>query len=212
MSGPSSTPRGRDATRSREAILDAAERLFAEHGREGASLQAIGAAAGVSRGLPSYLFGSKEDLYRAVLERLLQAERAAVSAAQQGLVLDDVSSAVVLTAAIRSHLTFLTARPAFLTLLEREALSGGIELQSTSSYLAVLAVGRGIIAREQERGGIHTDDPERLLMSILALCWFPFTHAGTVARQLGADVAQPDFSETHTAFVVRLLFAGIGNR
>ena len=49
-------------------------------------------------------------------------------------------------------------------------------------------------------------------MSVLALCWFPFTHADTIARELGADVADPAFRDTHTAFIVRTLFDGIRAR
>ena len=204
--------RERDADRSREAILNAAERLFAEGGLEGASLQAIGAAAGVSRGLPNYLFGAKEGLYRAVLDRLLQAERDAVVAAQARLMDEGIGSEAVFAAAIRGHLEFLLARPAFLKLLEREALRGGGELRATSSFPAVLRTGRAIIEREQARGGIVTGDPDRLLMSVLALCWFPFTHAATVARELGTDIADPAFLDTHTAFIVRTLFDGIRPR
>src|SRR5262245_17490483 len=63
-------PRGRDADRSREAILDAAEGMFAERGFDGASLASISDAANVSAALPAYFFGSKRDLYRAVIERL----------------------------------------------------------------------------------------------------------------------------------------------
>ena len=61
--------RTRDAERSRAAILDAAERLFAAYGYHATSLQDVGDAAGVSRGTPSYFFRSKEGLYRAVLDR-----------------------------------------------------------------------------------------------------------------------------------------------
>ncbi|MGB6133246.1 MAG: helix-turn-helix domain-containing protein [Acidobacteriaceae bacterium] len=50
----------RNADRSRTAILQAAEELFAEHGPNGASLAEIGERAGVSRGLPSYFFSDKE--------------------------------------------------------------------------------------------------------------------------------------------------------
>ena len=42
----------RNPERSRAAILDAAERLFAEQGYDAASLTQVGAAAGVSRGTP----------------------------------------------------------------------------------------------------------------------------------------------------------------
>ena len=60
--------RERNPTRTREAILDAAERLFAEQGYEATSLSQVGQEAGVSRGTPGYFYGSKADLYRAVLE------------------------------------------------------------------------------------------------------------------------------------------------
>lgn len=51
-------------------ILDAAERLFAEHGGEnGVSMRDLAAAAEVKLSLLSYHFGGKADLYRAVFER-----------------------------------------------------------------------------------------------------------------------------------------------
>ena len=72
---PPREPDRRDAERSRREILDAAESLFAERGFDGASLEEIGQTAGVSRGTPGYFFGSKEDLYRAVLDRAIAARR-----------------------------------------------------------------------------------------------------------------------------------------
>src|SRR5712691_10113368 len=60
----------RDAERSRAAILDAAEQLFAERGFDGASLGDIAGAAALSRATPSYFYGNKEQLYAAVLERI----------------------------------------------------------------------------------------------------------------------------------------------
>ena len=68
----------RNAARSREAILDAAEELFALHGYDGTSLNQVGTQAGVSRGTPGYFFGSKEALYQAVLERCFGRVRDAI--------------------------------------------------------------------------------------------------------------------------------------
>jgi AcrR family transcriptional regulator len=48
-------------------ILDAAARLFAETGYERTTIRAIAAAAGVDAGLVMHYFGSKEDLFRAVM-------------------------------------------------------------------------------------------------------------------------------------------------
>jgi AcrR family transcriptional regulator len=85
------TGRRAGESHSREAILDAARRLFAERGYEGASLRAIGAEAGVDAALVVHFFGSKAKLLTASVrwpfdpdvarERLLAADRADVGEA-----------------------------------------------------------------------------------------------------------------------------------
>jgi AcrR family transcriptional regulator len=52
-------------------ILDAAEHLFMEHGFEATSLRSLTAAAGVNLAAVNYHFGSKEELFQAVLTRRL---------------------------------------------------------------------------------------------------------------------------------------------
>lgn len=60
---------GRDAGTA-EAILDAAEPLFGSQGFAATTIKQIGKAAGLNPALIYYYFGSKEDLYRALLNRL----------------------------------------------------------------------------------------------------------------------------------------------
>ena len=57
------------ATQSR--IIDAAEALFMEHGFEATSLRQITSVAGVNLAAVNYHFGSKDDLFEAVLTRRL---------------------------------------------------------------------------------------------------------------------------------------------
>ena len=64
--------RERNPARTRAAILDAAEKLFAQKGFDATSLNEVGLASGVSRGTPGYFFGSKAELYQAVLDRSLR--------------------------------------------------------------------------------------------------------------------------------------------
>src|ERR1700682_6647964 len=52
-------------------ILDAAEALFMEHGFEATSLRTITAAAGANLAAVNYHFGTKEELFEAVLARRL---------------------------------------------------------------------------------------------------------------------------------------------
>jgi AcrR family transcriptional regulator len=58
-------------TDTRERILDAAERLFATDGFAGTSLRAVTREADVNLAAVHYHFGSKEDLLRAVLDRVV---------------------------------------------------------------------------------------------------------------------------------------------
>jgi len=60
-------------------ILDAAERIFALHGFDGASMRQIAAEAGVAQALLHYHFGTKEKLFEAMFARrsdAINAERA----------------------------------------------------------------------------------------------------------------------------------------
>lgn len=59
----------RDPAETRERLLDAAERLFAEEGIGRTSLRAITLAAGVNVAAIHYHFGSKEALLEAVFDR-----------------------------------------------------------------------------------------------------------------------------------------------
>ena len=83
-------PTGRRAGDSgtRDAILDAASALFAEHGYEGASIRAIAAAGGVDPGLIRHFFGDKQTLFTTVV-----ADRTAIPGRLAAAVGDDPSTA-----------------------------------------------------------------------------------------------------------------------
>ncbi|MEV3974347.1 TetR/AcrR family transcriptional regulator [Streptomyces sp. NPDC050698] len=59
----------RDGEATRAALMDAAERLFAEQGVEAVSVRAVNAAAGLAPAAVHYHFGTKEALLEAVLLR-----------------------------------------------------------------------------------------------------------------------------------------------
>ena len=66
---PAPDERQRDAERTREALLDAAQAEFAAKGLAGARVSEIAARAGVNKQLISYYFGGKEGLYQAIIDR-----------------------------------------------------------------------------------------------------------------------------------------------
>jgi len=60
-----------EKTDKKESILDAAEKLFSEMGYDGTSTRTIASKAGVNMAMLNYYFGSKDGLYKSVLERRL---------------------------------------------------------------------------------------------------------------------------------------------
>ena len=64
-------PAARPVLQTKVRILDAAETLFMEHGFEATSLRALTATADVNLAAVNYHFGTKEELFQAVLTRRL---------------------------------------------------------------------------------------------------------------------------------------------
>src|SRR5690349_13558588 len=76
----------RNASDTRERILAAAFREFADKGLDGARVDEIAARAGVNKGMLYHYFGNKERLFQAALERLY----ATIRAKQGGLEVRDL--------------------------------------------------------------------------------------------------------------------------
>jgi len=103
--------KSRDATTA--AMLDAAEHLFAERGFTAVSVRDIARRAGVSHALVHRYLGSKEEVYRAVLERNEDVMRAAAG--------DTEDLDVALSLMVREG---LANRRSYLRLIAHSALHG----------------------------------------------------------------------------------------
>jgi AcrR family transcriptional regulator len=104
MPQPEKVTRVSKATR--EKILKAAARAFARDGYEGASIRAIVGAAEVNQAAINYHFGSKEGLYRAVLQTALRALMSDDDAPQSA----KLSREAALRRFVRRQLRPMTAR------------------------------------------------------------------------------------------------------
>ena len=98
---------------SRERLIEAATRLFAERGYRDASVQAIGEAAGISRGSIFWHFGSKEGLLWAVVQRAFTRWEAETLVPEVG----DARGEEAIRRALRAHRRFLADEGGTLRLL-----------------------------------------------------------------------------------------------
>jgi TetR/AcrR family transcriptional regulator len=204
----------RNPDRSRAAILDAAETLFAEKGYDATSLNEVGAMAGVSRGTPGYFFGSKADLYQAVMDRMFAEVREAVRLGRERALSSNRSPEAILAGAVSDYFDFLAARPNFVRLIEREALAGGGLLNARNfldggSHLTAGEEALAAISAELGLDDSPSGDAAQLLLSIIALCWFHLIHAGTVARAVGVRLVDAEDLERRRRHVVDLVLHGL---
>jgi AcrR family transcriptional regulator len=201
--------RERNADRSRELILDAAEQLFADRGYDATSLQDVGMAAGVSRGTPSYFFRSKDQLYHAVMARCFAQVRSAVQTGRERARRSGEPPEVVLGGVVGDYFDFILAHPRFVRLLEREALDGGSRLSEVAPH--VLAVREAVDAIAEELGllGAGEDAARQLTLSILSLCWFPVVHTRTILRAMGANDSDTAFLRARREHVIQLVLQGM---
>ena len=104
----------RDAAETQQSLLDAAERLMAEHGADGVSMREISVGAGQgNNNAAQYHFGSREGIIEAVLDRRqgpIDERRAAMIATLgPGATLEDLALAIVepLAEASREHPNYI---------------------------------------------------------------------------------------------------------
>lgn len=132
MSEPGSSRRGRahDAEGAREAILNAAEEVFAEHGYDGARVDAIAAKAGYNKSLLFQYFGDKLGLYTEIIKRAdkemsgLQGSLLAPLLEDETIATDAGKFRTLLETIVTGLFDYLVAHPRLVRILNWEAAEG----------------------------------------------------------------------------------------
>jgi TetR/AcrR family transcriptional regulator len=171
--------RTRDPEGTRAAVLDAAERLFAERGFAATSMRDISEASGVSHPLIHHHFGSKEGLYAAVKRRLMDGyARRFPRAAGAG------NRPVSLRAEMRRMMAFLGDNPALLRLCLRTRLEANNQIwPGEPDQLDNL---RRRIEASQRRGLVRRDiDAACLAVMALGLVSFWLENRGYFSARFG---------------------------
>jgi AcrR family transcriptional regulator len=183
----------RDAERTQQALLAAAEAEFASKGLAGARVDVIAEQAAANKRMLYYYFGSKEDLYLAVLERAYGAMREK----ERDLNLTDLEPLDAIKTLVEFKFDYYTAHQSIISLLAGENLSGAKFLKKSRKLrdmqTSLVGVLRHVIAAGEAKGVIRKGlDPLHLYLSISALGYFYFSNAATLSLAFGRQLLSED--------------------
>jgi AcrR family transcriptional regulator len=191
---------------SRELILVAALRAFAENGFDGATTRDIAGRAGVNHGLIPYYFGGKQKLWQAAVDRAFAQLGAGLDTVlNDPTVADDRERTGLL---IRNYVRFIAQNPEFVLMMHDEGKRRGprmrylVDRHVKPLYEAM----RVLLERTQGRGLLPADIAPIHFHYILAGSVGLIFHQAEECRRLsGLDPFDPAVVEDHARAVEHLL-------
>jgi AcrR family transcriptional regulator len=200
----------RDAELTRKRILDAATVEFARKGLAGARVDEIALRSRSNKRMIYHYFGSKEQLFTAVLE----AAYVGIRSAEQTLRLDELPPEEAIANLVRFTWKYYLAHPEFLTLVNSENLHRAVHLKNseiirkTSSQLVQMVktiLDRGVAAGVFREG----IDPVQLNITIAAIGYYYLTNRFTGSIIYERDLMAPENLAARLSFnldtIIRLL-------
>ena len=199
----------RDAAVTQQQILDAAEQEFAHHGLKGARLSAIAQGAQVTSATLHYYFENKENLYKAVLQRPVDAVQA--SLAQQNF--DALAPEEALKQIIRIAIANEAANPQRQMLWFQEASQNQGAYFKECNVLTLHEYLLKVLERGMKEGAFRPLQPFLTLTYILSICLFYFTvHENWKHLTPALDRLSPAMIEEHTEAAITFILAAIQQR
>jgi len=199
---------GQDTPDATSRILDAAESVFAARGYHGASTREIAEAAGIGKRMLFYYFASKDDLYRAVLDRIVGAMtnihgRFSGQPAEQGL-----------AAGVEAITRFAAAHGDAVRVLVREIMDDGLYVRELARERLgpLFAVARDEVARSMADGRYAAGDPLHVLLSVGGLTLFYFLNLPLLRHMGGDDPLDPAVLDERVRMTTDLLMHGLAGR
>ncbi|WP_422926755.1 TetR/AcrR family transcriptional regulator [Singulisphaera sp. PoT] len=196
---PDEAPRVRDPESTRAAIIDAAERLFAEKGFAATSTREISSGSGVSHALIHHHFGTKENLYAEVKRRLFEdySRRAPIASGSANRPLS-------VKAEMKRLMTYLLENDLLFRLSAWMRLEG--DSYRTPGQPNILEGLEGRIAASQRLGRIRTDlDAGALSVMVFGLIYFWVENRSTLSKRFAHPLDDNAYVRQAIAFAEQAL-------
>lgn len=191
----------RDADATKLRIMQAAKKEFAKHGLGGARVDEIAERAKANKRMIYHYFGSKEKLFKAVLE----AAYLDIRNAEQKLDLESMPAEQALEHLVRFTWDYYLKHPEFITLVNSENLHRARHLKK-SEVIAVasrkfVAMMQSLLDRGVKEGVFRPGiDATQLNITIAAIGYYYLTNRFTGTIVFERDLMTPEALKERLAF------------
>ncbi len=191
----------RDAEATKKRIMQAAKKEFAKHGLAGARVDEIAERAKANKRMIYHYFGSKEDLFQAVLEEAYLDIRTA----EQKLDLEALPPDEALERLVRFTWNYYLKNPEFITLVNSENLHRARHLKKSERIKIAsrkfVGMMDGLLDRGVKEGVFRPGiDATQLNITIAAIGYYYLTNRFTAAIVFERDMMAKDALEERLAF------------
>ncbi len=202
--------RSQRSERSQQQIFTAAENEFAEKGLAGARVDVIAEESGVNKQMIYYYFGSKEDLYLAVLERAY----AAMRTSERELNLADSDPVEAIRKLVAFKFDYYEKNRVIIRLLAAENMERARYLQKSSRlrdmHMSLIDVLQSVLEAGARKKVMRPNiDAAQLYFSIAALSYFHFANAPTLSTVFGRNLDSPEELAVRRAQAIVLILTYI---
>ncbi|WP_027364710.1 TetR/AcrR family transcriptional regulator [Desulfotruncus alcoholivorax] len=196
------------AKETKQRILRAAEKIFAQKGLDGARVDEIAGLAEINKRMLYYYFDNKEKLYQAVLSRNF----AKIYTTGKLAVREGSSPREKAEQVIRSYFYFLAENPEYVRIMGWEAMQGGkYARELLPGYLWESWPALNEIMESGVQEGIFRPniDIRQFLVSVNSLCLHYFTRRYMLQIMWEEDITSPAMLEKRLQHILELIFEGI---
>ncbi|MEI6419194.1 MAG: TetR family transcriptional regulator [Sphingomonadales bacterium] len=202
--------RSHDADATRADILRVAAREFAAKGLAGARIDEIAEQTRSSKRMIYYYYGSKEELYRAVLEQ----NYAGIREAEADRHFEDLPALDALRAHVEHTLDYHLAHPEFVRMVMNENIHLAEHLGSVDGIRdrnrRVVASMQAIIDKGMAEGVFRPGiDGLELHLQISSLCFYMVSNRYTINTIFGLNMADPAVIAQRRAAIVATVLASV---
>ncbi len=184
--------RERNSQKSKEDILLAAEIEFAEKGIYGARVDEIAKQANINKRMIYEYFGSKDELYKAVLVNVY----GRLGNQEIGVLTEKTDAVDAIRKLIKLYFKFLKENPTYVNLLQWENLNKGRYIKDadfTGIKDPTLELLRKIIGKGKAEGAFKPEtDTEQVILSLLTYCFSYFSNRYTLSTLLGKKLDEDE--------------------